>query len=1061
MSEREIITLCELDYDFCRLRYGETNDFGTCSAALGTTGEAKCFNTRATCQDPDNYTRGTKVLRFMMPSGVLSASTRAKLEAIPNIASVSTAPARIRPGEDLGERASVSVQLKDHTYHDRTVDKYAEERVSGAAQTDGVGYKPSERGTYWGKWRARNPFFQNRELRIYQGTAEDADTTQGPWGIRKTQYDGTNLDITTAESDAPGGLKIRPGGSDIYVRSLPSDEIGQFNLPEAYDLLSASFYGSLNVSTEVGGNGPIGFDFRRDNGDKLYVLDTNGGLFQYSLSTSWNVTTATYDSVSINIASNIPGEEADIRFKDDGTEFYVLDQASNVSVFTLGTAWDINTTSFSASYDVSTDGLSIPLSFDFGDNGTILCIVDNTSTNANIYYFSLQNPWDFSLFYLSHRVNTESETGGTSFGPTGIDFADNGQYVYVLGRPGGYEVLRYSIIKSLPDFEARHYVMESIDGPTSNGSFTITAKDILKLADDDRAQAPSASQGALNADITDSATSATLSPSGIGDAEYPASGFVTIENEIIGFTRSGDTLTLTRAQYGTAAEAHGEGDTVQLAIEYDGVKASAIVEDLLVNYANVSSGFIDSAAWTNEDDTHINRLFTAIIVEPESVRELIGQLCEQVGFTVWWNEIDQLVEFRAIRQPGTPPLQLTDREHFLQGSMKVKEQQKKRISQVWVYYGVIDPTEDLEEARNYRSVYVDIDTDAQSDNEYQKPKIKKVFARWIDRFNRPAAEDVATRILSRYRDAPRKFDFSLKWDQEGVSLGNVYDAHTRLMQTFEGAPDDRRIIVTSYERGEDRVNVESEEFLYTPDPDDGIHRVPIDQDTLQQFNGDPFNLREAHDRIYTSISDTDTVELIIAANAILGSNDPSAPACDIGDWPSGTTVKVIVNGRIQGCAGKGGAGGDGDNSNGTNGSGGGIALYTRRAIELDNQGEVWGGAGGGGGGAADLLPATNPGGGGGGGAGFAVGIGGKGGKSGFGDANDGSNGTTDAGGSGGSGFDDGGNGGAGGDPAQAGSGGQNTPDGSGGSGGSAGSAIDGNSHITYTTTGDIRGAQVN
>lgn len=779
-----------------------------CTAVLGTDGDAKCFNTRETCQDLDNYNRAAKPLRFYMPSGdLISPTTRAKMDALPSIASVSTAPARIRPGEDLGERASVSVQFRDHPYHDRTVDKYALERISGDAQADSSGYNPAERGTYWGKWRARNPYFQNRPLRIIQGTSEQLDAD------------------------------------------------------------------------------PV----------------------------------------------------------------------------------------------------------------------------------------------------------------------------------------------SLTEMETRHYVMESIEGPTSGGSFTITAKDVLKLADDDRAQAPAASQGVLDADITDSATSATLSPSGIGDSEYPASGHVTIENEIMEFTRSGDTLTLTRAQYGTAAEAHGEGDTVQLAIEYDGEKASAIVEDLLVNYANVSSAFIDSTAWTNEDDTHINRLYTAIIVEPESVRELIGQLCEQVGFTIWWDEINQLIEFRAIRQPGTPPMTLTDAEHFLQGSMKVKEQQKKRISQVWVYYGVIDPTEDLEEARNYRSVYVDIDTDAQSDNEYQKPKIKKVFARWIDRFNQAAAEDMAARILSRYRDAPRKFDFSLKWDQAGVSLGNTYDARTRLMQQFDGQADDRRIIVLSYERGEDRVNVESEEFLFTPDPDDTTHRVIVDADTTQMADGSPFNLRTAHDRIYTDVDGSDTVELIVTDNAILGSNSPDDPACDIGDWPSGTTVKVICNGRIQGAGGKAGRGGSSDEASfdGDDGQDGGIALYTRRAIELDNQGEIWGGAGGGGGGGAAVDDSGGDrisfdGSGGGGGSGFSAGAGAPAGGDFAGNAGD--DGTTESGGGGGVTTDtvfagDGGDGGDGGDPGQSGANGEagtgNVNAGAGGTGGTAGAAIDGDSFVTYTTTGDIRGSQVN
>lgn len=82
----------------------------------------------------------------------------------------------------------------------------------------------------------------------------------------------------------------------------------------------------------------------------------------------------------------------------------------------------------------------------------------------------------------------------------------------------------------------------------------ITAKDILDLADNDKAVIPSPSTGKLAA-MTAVDMTATLTPAGIG-SEYPASGMVRIGRELMTLTRSGDVLTLTRAQDGT-----GCGDT--------------------------------------------------------------------------------------------------------------------------------------------------------------------------------------------------------------------------------------------------------------------------------------------------------------------------------------------------------------------------------------------------------------------------------------------------------------------------------------------------------------------
>src|SRR5207253_22113 len=58
------------------------------------------------------------------------------------------------------------------------------------------------------------------------------------------------------------------------------------------------------------------------------------------------------------------------------------------------------------------------------------------------------------------------------------------------------------------------------------------------LADGDRALAPATSNGFLVADITDTATALTLSPAGVGNDEYPATGYVAIGgSEIAAFYR--------------------------------------------------------------------------------------------------------------------------------------------------------------------------------------------------------------------------------------------------------------------------------------------------------------------------------------------------------------------------------------------------------------------------------------------------------------------------------------------------------------------------------------------
>ena len=158
---------------------------------------------------------------------------------------------------------------------------------------------------------------------------------------------------------------------------------------------------------------------------------------------------------------------------------------------------------------------------------------------------------------------------------------------YPFTQGSDIRVIRGSSDQSLEQMETRHFIVENVSGPTSSGAFSIVCKDALKLADSKKAQCPVLSQGELAADITNSATSFTLSPSGIG-ADYDASGFINLGGEeICSYTRSGDVMTIVRGQFNTDAIAHEAGARVQLCKNFaagSSLRATDIINDLLVNF---------------------------------------------------------------------------------------------------------------------------------------------------------------------------------------------------------------------------------------------------------------------------------------------------------------------------------------------------------------------------------------------------------------------------------------------------------------------------------------------
>lgn len=417
--------------------------------------------------------------------------------------------------------------------------------------------------------------------------------------------------------------------------------------------------------------------------------------------------------------------------------------------------------------------------------------------------------------YQSERVSGAALASGVGYNPlTRGNFLRRmmARFPYYLGIP--LRVKRGYVGDAPASMPTEHYVISEVTGPNAAGVVQITAKDVLDLAENEKAVCPAPSSGKLLAAITDTDTTATLTPEGIGST-YAASGIARIGRELVAFTRVDDVLTITRAQEGTQAASHSALDVVQECAVFDGETIAEAAERLLVDCAGVDAAFVDAAAWAAENDTWYGGITVGrvIITKPTGVKTLIGELC-QLGVLIWWDPVGQEVKFKVSSPllPGEEYYPIDDESGLIQDSPDVDRSEDQRISALWFYHGVRDWTSDSLSPENMNNLAIA----SVSENLYGQEAYKEIFTRWFGREGDDATVGViAERLLSRFINPPKVISGALDVkDRSDVSLGARVLVETYLLEDIDGAILAEPMQVNYAEYSDGRVNFKAETYRF-------------------------------------------------------------------------------------------------------------------------------------------------------------------------------------------------------------------------------------------------------
>ena len=151
MSSSEKIWAVELEVEGCRLTFAE----GACGASAT---DKPCYLTWATCRSSGTFEIEPKKYIFLQDS----QNYPKDFIFYPTVRDVRLTPAKIVADNYLSLRATATITLFDSTDTDAGTDASISKRP-----TDRVGGEA--KGTFWGKWLARNKYYHNKPLKMIFG----------------------------------------------------------------------------------------------------------------------------------------------------------------------------------------------------------------------------------------------------------------------------------------------------------------------------------------------------------------------------------------------------------------------------------------------------------------------------------------------------------------------------------------------------------------------------------------------------------------------------------------------------------------------------------------------------------------------------------------------------------------------------------------------------------------------------------------------------------------------------------------------------------------------------
>ena len=236
------------------------------------------------------------------------------------------------------------------------------------------------------------------------------------------------VSINTWET-GPQGIVFSKSGEKMFLVGYSGDDVNEFTLTGPYCIATLSFVDSFDVSSQATAPADLAFN---KAGDTMYVLQASGSeVYEYKLSVAWDVSSASYvDSFDLSTEDSQP---RGIEFSKSGKIMFILGSGGDeVNQYDLSVAWDVSTASASChpcfavlpASENELEGLA------FNKAGDKMFITG--FTNDNVYEYKLSVPWDVSSASFVDSLSVSGQDGNVR----DLWFDSSGKTMFLIGDVG-------------------------------------------------------------------------------------------------------------------------------------------------------------------------------------------------------------------------------------------------------------------------------------------------------------------------------------------------------------------------------------------------------------------------------------------------------------------------------------------------------------------------------------------------------------------------------------------------------------------------------------------------